>query len=156
MSKLIRFLLTLSVLAMVGFAPQAVAQNCPCSIWTATTTPGMVDSGDASSGEFGVRFRADVNGTMTGIRFYKSAANTGFACRKSVDQHRHTAGLGGIRGRVEHGMATGDFQLTRRDHSRNCLRSLVLYSYRTLFIRSELFLHRRRRSPAVARVGEWD
>ena len=77
MSPLYRSLLILSLFASVGLAPTAVAQSCPCSIWTATTTPGAADSGDGSSGEFGVRFRADVDGTVTGIRFYKSAANTG-------------------------------------------------------------------------------
>jgi hypothetical protein len=77
MSKRYRFLFLLSVVATFGMASRAVAQNCPCSIWSATTTPGAVDSGDASSGEFGVRFKADVSGTITGIRFYKSAANTG-------------------------------------------------------------------------------
>ena len=77
MGKLNQFLLVLGFLAVSGFAPRAVAQSCPCSIWTASTTPGTADSGDASSVELGVRFRADVNGTVTGIRFYKSAANTG-------------------------------------------------------------------------------
>ena len=77
MSKLYRFLFILSVLATLGMASRAVAQNCPCSIWPATATPGTLDSGDVTSGEFGVKFRADVNGTVTGIRFYKSAANTG-------------------------------------------------------------------------------
>jgi hypothetical protein len=77
MSKLRRSLLILSLFLTVGLATRAVAQSCPCSIWTPTTTPGSVDSGDGSSGEFGVRFRADVDGTVTGIRYYKSAANTG-------------------------------------------------------------------------------
>ncbi len=77
MSKLYRLLLTLSFLAVVGLQPRAVAQNCPCSVWSATATPATVDSGDGNSGELGVRFRADVNGTVTGIRFYKSASNTG-------------------------------------------------------------------------------
>jgi len=35
------------------------------------------DSGDPSSVEVGVKFRADYDGYITGIRFYKSAANTG-------------------------------------------------------------------------------
>ncbi len=77
MSRLYRFLLTLSLVAVLGLRREPFAQNCPCSFWTATATPGAADSGDASSGEFGVRFRADVDGTVTGIRFYKSAANTG-------------------------------------------------------------------------------
>ena len=39
--------------------------------------PGTVDSGDPSSVELGVKFKADTNGLVTGIRFYKAAGNTG-------------------------------------------------------------------------------
>jgi hypothetical protein len=51
--------------------------DCPCSDWISSTTPSQVDSGDASSVELGVRFRADFNGYITGIRFYKAATNIG-------------------------------------------------------------------------------
>ena len=47
------------------------------SIWPATATPTVADAGPDASVELGVRFRSDVNGTITGIRFYKSAANVG-------------------------------------------------------------------------------
>jgi len=50
---------------------------CPCSIWTSSTVPWQIDVNDPNAVELGLRFRADVNGTITGIRFYKSAANTG-------------------------------------------------------------------------------
>jgi len=50
---------------------------CPCSIWSASTTPGTVDSGDGSGIEVGVSFTSDQSGFIRGIRFYKSAANTG-------------------------------------------------------------------------------
>ncbi|MDQ6821844.1 MAG: DUF4082 domain-containing protein, partial [Actinomycetota bacterium] len=40
-------------------------------------TPQTVDSGDTSPIELGVKFTADVNGSVTGIRFYKASANTG-------------------------------------------------------------------------------
>ena len=50
---------------------------CPCSLWTYGTVPGMIDSGDGNGGEYGMLFKADVAGTITGIRFYKSPANTG-------------------------------------------------------------------------------
>jgi hypothetical protein len=51
--------------------------SCPCNIWGATTAPSQVDSGDSSAAELGVRFRSDVTGTITGIRFYKASTNTG-------------------------------------------------------------------------------
>ena len=47
------------------------------TIWPATTVPGLVDGGRDSAVELGVKFRSDVSGTVTGIRFYKSSANTG-------------------------------------------------------------------------------
>ena len=50
---------------------------CPCSIWNATSTPVLADSGEAASLELGVKFRADSSGYITGIRFFKSANNTG-------------------------------------------------------------------------------
>jgi Domain of unknown function (DUF4082)/Fibronectin type III domain len=51
--------------------------SCSCSIWGANVTPTTADSGDASSIEVGVKFKSDVFGTVTGIRFYKATANTG-------------------------------------------------------------------------------
>jgi hypothetical protein len=40
-------------------------------------TPPVPDGDDSSAVELGVKFRADVSGSVTGVRFYKSAANTG-------------------------------------------------------------------------------
>jgi hypothetical protein len=56
----------------------AVPQICPCdTIWTPSTQPGTVDSGDPISGELGVKFRADSDGYIVGVRFYKAPTNTG-------------------------------------------------------------------------------
>ena len=51
--------------------------NCPCSLWGSGATPGAADSGDASSVELGMKFTSDTTGTVTGVRFYKAATNTG-------------------------------------------------------------------------------
>ena len=53
--------------------------NCPCSLWgTSTQVPTAdADSGDPTAGEVGVKFKADSFGAVTGVRFYKAAANTG-------------------------------------------------------------------------------
>jgi hypothetical protein len=53
------------------------AQACPCSIFPQATTPGTVDSGDGSSVNLGMRFSTSVAGEITGVEFYKSAANVG-------------------------------------------------------------------------------
>ena len=47
------------------------------TIWPSTAVPGLVDGGPDSAVELGVKFRSDAAGTITGIRFYKAAANTG-------------------------------------------------------------------------------
>jgi hypothetical protein len=47
------------------------------TIFDFTGTPQLPDSGDAQPVELGVKFKADSGGVVTGIRFYKAAANTG-------------------------------------------------------------------------------
>ncbi|KPM57829.1 hypothetical protein CcI49_24070 [Frankia sp. CcI49] len=51
--------------------------TCPCSIFPATATPAVAAASDTAAVEVGVKFRADQNGYITGLRFYKGAANTG-------------------------------------------------------------------------------
>ena len=53
------------------------AGNCPCSIWDASAVPGNPAEPDANPVEVGVKFQADLDGDITGIRFYKGAGNTG-------------------------------------------------------------------------------
>ncbi len=47
------------------------------TIQPSTVVPGLVDGGTDSSVELGVKFRSDVAGSITGIRFYKASANAG-------------------------------------------------------------------------------
>jgi hypothetical protein len=60
-----------------GVSVTVTGRQCPCSIWGTGAAPGTTDSGDPGSVELGVRFRADVSGFITGIRFYKAGTNTG-------------------------------------------------------------------------------
>lgn len=56
----------------------ATAQpQCPCSIWSDTTTPAVTSSSDGQSIELGMQFKTDVSGWVTGVRFYKGPYNTG-------------------------------------------------------------------------------
>jgi hypothetical protein len=54
---------------------------CPsgscATIWPATAVPALVDQGADGPVELGVKFRSDLNGSITGIRFYKASTNTG-------------------------------------------------------------------------------
>ena len=54
-----------------------VSRACPCTMFSASSQPAIASSGDGASVELGVKFRADVAGAITGIRFYKGSANTG-------------------------------------------------------------------------------
>jgi methionine-rich copper-binding protein CopC len=49
----------------------------PFSLWSSSATPSVIDSGDNQAVELGVKFTSSVDGFITGLRFYKSAANTG-------------------------------------------------------------------------------
>lgn len=60
-----------------GVTVNVQPQTCPCSIWNSSSSPKLPDSGDGNSVEVGVKFTADSDGSVTGIRFYKSTANTG-------------------------------------------------------------------------------
>jgi hypothetical protein len=51
--------------------------GCPCSIFGLSSAPRGVDSDDGTPVEVGVKFRSDISGFVTGIRFYKSLGNTG-------------------------------------------------------------------------------
>jgi hypothetical protein len=53
--------------------PTASATN----IWSTSTTPSVPQVNDPTSVELGVKFRADVAGSITGIRFYKGFGNNG-------------------------------------------------------------------------------
>ncbi|MGZ8906989.1 MAG: DUF4082 domain-containing protein, partial [Methylobacter sp.] len=51
------------------------AQPClasPCSTWPSSTIPGTPSVNDPGSVELGVKFRSDLDGFITGIRFYQA------------------------------------------------------------------------------------
>lgn len=62
-------------------ASAALAVNPPSattySLFSASSTPALVSVNDPSPVELGVKFQASSNGDITGIRFYKGAANIG-------------------------------------------------------------------------------
>jgi methionine-rich copper-binding protein CopC len=57
--------------------PAPAAGTCPCSIWPDSALPSITTANDTNSVEVGVVFTPSVNGTITGIRFYKGTGNTG-------------------------------------------------------------------------------
>jgi hypothetical protein len=68
------------VLALVGLAlagPLASAASA-ASLWSSATVPSnAAATSDPNAVEVGVKFRPAVDGTITGLRFYKGSTNTG-------------------------------------------------------------------------------
>ena len=56
-------------------AVEVEPRSCPCSIWEGSLS-GNQDN-DSNSVELGLKFRADTDGFITGVRFYKTAENIG-------------------------------------------------------------------------------
>jgi hypothetical protein len=54
-----------------------IPAGCPCTIWPSSTLPWNLDAQDPNAIEVGVKFKSDLNGPITGLRFYKAPANTG-------------------------------------------------------------------------------
>src|SRR5712664_84530 len=67
-------LISLGLGLVLACSANAAAQQ---TIWSSTSVPATVDSGSSGPVELGVSLKADTSGTVTAIRFYKSAANTG-------------------------------------------------------------------------------
>ena len=76
---------TPSATATATASPSTTPSSSPTStpvpgaanIWGPTATPANAADPDAVAIELGVKFTSDVNGLITGIRFYKGATNTG-------------------------------------------------------------------------------
>ena len=58
-------------------AAPAPVPSTSISIWPATAAPSTFATSDTSSVELGVKFRSDVAGYVTGVRFYKGTGATG-------------------------------------------------------------------------------
>ncbi|MQW74778.1 DUF4082 domain-containing protein [Nocardioides sp. dk4132] len=57
--------------------PQGPVGVCPCSLFADDLAPVLPDSGDSAPVSVGTRFRTDVAGLVTAIRFYRAAGNPG-------------------------------------------------------------------------------
>jgi hypothetical protein len=58
-------------------AAQTTTLNIAATLFTSSSKPGTVTANDPNAVDLGVKFTASVNGTITGIRFYKGPQNTG-------------------------------------------------------------------------------
>jgi hypothetical protein len=57
--------------------PQGPAGVCPCSLFSDELQPTQAEDADPAAVTLGVRFTVDTPGTISAIKFYKGAGNTG-------------------------------------------------------------------------------
>lgn len=57
--------------------PTPATGVCPCSLYNDSTTPTVLQDSDPNPVTLGVRFASTIDGTVTGIKFYKGPNNTG-------------------------------------------------------------------------------
>jgi lysophospholipase L1-like esterase len=57
--------------------PPVSTRSCPCSIWGPGDAPALEQVSTTTAAEVGVKLRAEKDGFITGIRFYKGTGNTG-------------------------------------------------------------------------------
>jgi hypothetical protein len=69
----------LSQFTDITFMTRSVAApaSCPCSFWSSGVVPLNVTENDPNPVTLGLRFVADRNGVISGIRFYKGPQNVG-------------------------------------------------------------------------------
>jgi hypothetical protein len=61
-----------------GVTVSIVPGACPCtSLWRSITVPTVPSAPDNNAVELGTKFYSDIDGFITGVRFYKSTANNG-------------------------------------------------------------------------------
>jgi hypothetical protein len=75
------FLFVAVAVAAGPAAHSGAAGGFAYSVWSSVPDPSVhpntTSFSDSTSGELGVKFRSDVAGTVSGVRFYKGAGNTG-------------------------------------------------------------------------------
>nr|WP_308258296.1 DUF4082 domain-containing protein [Saccharothrix obliqua] len=68
---------SLNLSTPVSASPGVATRTCPCGIWTDGDTPKNLDILDGSALELGVKWRANTDGYVRGVRFYKGPNNSG-------------------------------------------------------------------------------
>ena len=111
------------------------------------TRPTCRDSRRHAPLELGVKWRANTDGYVRGVRFYKGARNTGTHTGTPVVGHGAAAGDGHVHRRDGVGLADADLPGAGRGHREHHLRRLVLRADRALL--------RRHASTSAASPATW-
>ena len=97
----------------------------PLSIWSNSVTPSIPDSGPDNPVELGVKFSSDISGYITGIRFYKSSANTGTHVGNLWSSTGTLLDTATFTQRDRLGLAAGQLRHPGADHGRYHLRRFL-------------------------------
>ena len=132
------------------------ARACPCSLWSNSVTPPITATGDSNAVELGVKFQADRAGSVTGVRFYKGAGNTGSHVGSLWSSTGTLLGRVMFTSETATGWQQASFAAADRDHSRHDLRRLLLRPQRPLRRRARLLRPLRIRENTVAGPRQFD
>ena len=129
--------------------PRASTVNvgCPCTMAGRTDARRSLDQQDSNAVELGMRFKADLDGSITGVRFYKSAANTGTHVGSLWTTSGTLLATGTFSGESASGWQQMTFTDAGRHHRGHDLRRVLLRAARALLVLAGLLL------PARARAG---
>ena len=108
------------------FTTAAAPSSCPCSVFNPTSVPATLAANDPNAVELGMKFRSDVAGTVTGVRFYKGSCEHRNPHRAFVDGHRDAPGVGDVHGGNGLGLAAGDVLHAGADHGEHHLCGVLL------------------------------
>ena len=104
----------------------AAAPNCPCSGWSSSATPGNPSVADPGAVELGVKFRSDLSGYITGVRFYKGSANTGTHRGNLWTFDGQQLATAIFTSETVDRLATGELRHAGGDHRQHRIRRLLL------------------------------
>ena len=108
---------------------------------------------DTAAVELGVKFRSDVDGYVTGVRFYKGTGNTGTHVGHLWSATGTNLGTVTFTGETRDRLAAGHVRRAGRDQRQHDLRGLVLRPERPLRRRRRLLRRPGRRQRAAARAA---
>jgi uncharacterized repeat protein (TIGR01451 family) len=122
-------------------AQTTVLQGCPCSIWSDATIPTVPAVTDGSSIEVGVKFRANTDGYITGLRFYKGRKH-GNSSRTSLDEYWRAAYGDHLHGGERYWLAGGSDLAAGSHHREYYLCGFISHLHRAFCSRLWIFWHR--------------
>jgi LPXTG-motif cell wall-anchored protein len=100
-----------AAVATVASSP-ALAEDTPgstVSFFSDSSTPDFANFDDTNSNELGLKFKSDVSGTVTAIRFYKGSKNTGTHTGSLWTADGHVLATATFSGETESGWQTLTF-----------------------------------------------